>query len=53
MRWSTTGARKAELTRQVHGAERVKGTRGGNSSALANQAHETEREREGERERAK
>jgi hypothetical protein len=39
-------ARKAELTRQAHGAEREKGTRGGNGSALANQARETERERE-------
>ena len=37
------GARKAELIRQVHGAERVKGTRGGNSSALVNQTRETER----------
>jgi hypothetical protein len=45
MRWSTAGARKAKLTRLVHGAERVKGTRGGNGSALANLAHETERER--------
>jgi hypothetical protein len=27
-RWSTPGARKAELTRRVHGAEREKGTRG-------------------------
>jgi hypothetical protein len=44
-RWSTVGARKAELTRQVHGAERVKGMRGGNGSALANQARETGRER--------
>jgi hypothetical protein len=49
MRWSTTGARKAELTMQVHGVERVKGTRGGNGSALANRARETERERESER----
>jgi hypothetical protein len=48
-RRSTAGAGKAELTRQVHGAERVKGTRGGNGSALANQARETERERENER----
>jgi hypothetical protein len=44
-RWSTMGARKAELIRQVHGAERVKGTRGGNGSALVNRTHETERER--------
>jgi hypothetical protein len=43
-RWSTAGARKAELTRQVHNAERVKGTRGGNGSALVNRAHETKRE---------
>jgi hypothetical protein len=40
------GAEKAELTGRVHGVERVKGTRGGNGSALANQARETERERE-------
>jgi hypothetical protein len=36
---------KAELIRQAHGAEREKGTRGGNSSALANRARKTERER--------
>jgi hypothetical protein len=41
-RWSTAGARKADLTGRVH-------TRGGNGSALANRAHETERERESER----
>jgi hypothetical protein len=51
-RWSTAGARKAELTRRVHGAEREKGTRGGNDSALANRARKTEREGEGEGERA-
>jgi hypothetical protein len=45
-RRSTAGAGKAELTRQAHGAEREKGTRGGNGSALVNRAHETERERE-------
>jgi hypothetical protein len=44
MRWSTAGARKADLTRQVHGAESVKGTRGGNDLALANRARVTERE---------
>jgi hypothetical protein len=48
-RRSTARAGKAELTRQAHGAEREKGTRGGNGSALANQARETERERESER----
>ena len=43
-RRSTARAGKAELTRQAHGVEREKGTRGGNGSALANRAHETERE---------
>jgi hypothetical protein len=43
-RRSTAGAGKADLTRQTHGAEREKGTRGGNDSALANRARETERE---------
>jgi hypothetical protein len=51
MRWSMVGAKKADLTKQVHDTERVKGTRGGNGSALANWARETERERERERER--
>jgi hypothetical protein len=50
-RRSTASAKKAGLTRQAHGAEREKGARGGNDSALANQAHETERERKRERER--
>jgi hypothetical protein len=45
MRRSTASAEKAELTRQAHGAEREKGTRGGNGSTLANRARETERER--------
>ena len=45
-RRSTAGAGKAKLTGQTHGAEREKGTHGGNNSALANQARETERERE-------
>jgi hypothetical protein len=45
-RQSTTIAGKAKLTRQAHGAEREKGTRGGNDLALANRARETERERE-------
>jgi hypothetical protein len=45
-RRSTAGAGKAELTRQAHGAEREKGTCGGNGSALANQARETEKESE-------
>jgi hypothetical protein len=43
---STARAGKAELTRQAHDAERQKGTCGGNDSALANRARETERERE-------
>jgi hypothetical protein len=46
MRRSTVSAEKAELTRQAHGAEREKGTRGGNGSTLANRARETERESE-------
>jgi hypothetical protein len=37
---------KAELTRQAHSAERENGTHGVNGSALANRAHETERESE-------
>jgi hypothetical protein len=48
-RRSTASAGKADLTGRVHGAEREKGTRGGNGSALANQARETERERANER----
>jgi hypothetical protein len=48
-RRSTAGVGKADLTSQVHGAERDKGTRGGNGSALANRARETERGRESER----
>jgi hypothetical protein len=43
-RRSTARAGKEELTRQAHGADREKGTRGGNGSALANRARETERE---------
>jgi hypothetical protein len=43
---SMAGTRKADLTGRVHGTEREKGTRGGNGSALANRARETERERE-------
>jgi hypothetical protein len=39
-------ARKAELTRQAHGAEREKGTREATARRLAIQAHETERESE-------
>jgi hypothetical protein len=42
------GARKADLTRRAHGAEREKGTRGSNGSALANRARETHTERERE-----
>jgi hypothetical protein len=45
-RWSTASAEGAELTGQAHGAEREKGTRGGNGSALAIRACETERVRE-------
>jgi hypothetical protein len=45
-RRSTARAGKAELTRQAHGAERERGTRGGNDSALANRARKTERESE-------
>jgi hypothetical protein len=45
---STVRAGKAELTRQAHGAERVKGTRGRNGTALANRAREIKRERESE-----
>jgi hypothetical protein len=45
----TARAGKAKLTRQAHGAEREKRTRGGNGSALANRARETETERESER----
>jgi hypothetical protein len=43
-RRSTAKAGKAELTRQAHDTQREKGTRGGNGSALANRARETERE---------
>jgi hypothetical protein len=39
-------ARKADLTRRYHGAEREKGTCGSNGSALANRVHEIEREGE-------
>jgi hypothetical protein len=42
---SMTRVGKAELTRQAHSAERENGTHGGNGSALANRARETERER--------
>jgi hypothetical protein len=49
MRWSTAGARKAELTRQAHDAKREKGTCGATARRLANRARETERERESER----
>jgi hypothetical protein len=43
-RRSTTRAGKAKLTRQAHGAEREKGTRGATVQQLANWARETERE---------
>jgi hypothetical protein len=52
-RRSTASVKKAELTKLAHGAEREKGTRGGNSSTLANQAHETHTERERANERRK
>jgi hypothetical protein len=45
-RWTTMGARKAELTGLAHGAEREKGTRGATARRLANRARETEREGE-------
>ena len=45
-RLSTTRAGKAELIRQAQGAKREKWTCGGNGSALANRARETERESE-------
>jgi hypothetical protein len=45
MRRSTVCVEKADLIGRVHSAERVKGTRGGNDSALANRARETEKER--------
>jgi hypothetical protein len=44
-RWSTAGARKAELAGLAHGAEREKGTRGATARRLANRARETERGR--------
>jgi hypothetical protein len=45
-RRSTASAKKAELTRQVHSAEREKGTRGATARQLANRAREAERESE-------
>jgi hypothetical protein len=45
-RWSTAGARKADLTGRVHGVEREKRDARGNGSALANRAREIEREGE-------
>jgi hypothetical protein len=45
-RWSTAGARKTDLTGRVHGAERVKGTRG--ATARRWRTRPT-RQREGER----
>jgi hypothetical protein len=47
-RRSTASAKKAELTRQAHSAEREKGTRGATARQLANRAREVERERAGE-----
>jgi hypothetical protein len=44
-RWSTAGTRKADLTKQAHGAEREKGTCGTTARQLANRARETERGR--------
>jgi hypothetical protein len=53
-RWSTTGARKADLTGRIHGVEREKGMCGATAqhwrTGLARQRErEREREREGER----
>ena len=45
-RWSTAGARKAELTGLAHGTEGEKGTRGATTWRLAIRARENERERE-------
>jgi hypothetical protein len=45
-RRSTARAGRAELTRQAHGAEREKRTRGATAQQLANWARETEREKE-------
>jgi hypothetical protein len=45
---SMASATKVELTRQVHDAEREKGTRGATARRLADRARETERERTGE-----
>jgi hypothetical protein len=50
-RRSTASAKKVELTRQAHNAEREKGTRGATARQLANWAREAHRDRE--RERAK
>jgi hypothetical protein len=47
-RRSTASVGKAELTRQVHGIEREKRTRGATTRQLANWARKTERERAGE-----
>jgi hypothetical protein len=44
-RWSMASVGKAELTRQLHGTEREKRTRGAMARQLANRARETERER--------
>jgi hypothetical protein len=40
-RQSSVGAGKADLTGRVHDADREKGARGDNGSALANRARET------------
>jgi hypothetical protein len=45
-RQSTAGARKADLIRRSHGAEREKGTCGSYGSILAKRARKIERERE-------
>jgi hypothetical protein len=47
-RWSTTGARKADLTGRVHDAEREKGTRGATSRHWRT-GPARQRQREGER----
>ena len=45
-RQSAACVRKTKLTGLAHGVEREKGAHGSNDSALANRAHEAERESE-------
>jgi hypothetical protein len=52
-RRSMVSAKKAELIRHAHDAEREKGTRGATARWLANRARETERERAGEENRSR